>query len=68
MEVLLAQVFTIPLGRLRPYEVAAFCFELLHGLDYIHNTLRLVHGNVNTNNILLATNGIVKIGKSTRGT
>jgi serine/threonine protein kinase len=67
MEVSLAQVFATPLGRLRHYEVAAFCFELLHGLDYIHNTLRLVHGNVNADNILLATNGIVKIGKSTRG-
>jgi serine/threonine protein kinase len=37
MEVSLAQVFATRLGRLRPYEVAAFCFELLHGLDYIQS-------------------------------
>jgi serine/threonine protein kinase len=62
IEVLLAQVFATLLGQLRHYEVSAFCFELLHGLDYIHNILRLVHGNINAGNVLLAINGIVKIG------
>jgi hypothetical protein len=64
MEVLLSQIFATPLGLLKHYEVAAFCSELLNGLDYIHNTLGLVHGNVSKENVLLAINGVVKIGMS----
>jgi serine/threonine protein kinase len=62
MDVSLAQVFATPLGRLKPYEVAAFCSELLAGIDYIHDTLKLVHGDLNAETVLLTTDGVVKIG------
>ncbi|PYI33117.1 kinase-like protein [Aspergillus indologenus CBS 114.80] len=61
MDVSLNQVFATPLGRMRLYEVAAFSHDILLGLNYIHQIHRISHGNINSNNILLATNGSVKI-------
>jgi serine/threonine protein kinase len=63
MEVSLAHIFVTPLGRLKPYEVAAFCADIMHGLDYIHSSLQLVHGDVSAENILLSTNGAIKLGE-----
>jgi serine/threonine protein kinase len=63
MDVSLAHVFATPLGRLKPYEVAAFCTAIIHGLDYLHNSLKLVHGDVSADNVLLTTDGAIKIGK-----
>lgn len=62
LDVSLAQVFATPLGRLEAYEVAAFCHEILEGIEHIHNSLRLVHGDINSENILLSTDGNLKIG------
>ncbi|PCG88513.1 Hypothetical protein PENO1_109810 [Penicillium occitanis (nom. inval.)] len=61
MEVSLAHIFVTPLGRLKPYEVATFCADIMHGLDYLHNSLQLVHGEVNAENVLLSTNGAIKL-------
>lgn len=63
MDVSLAHIFVTPLGRLKPYEVATFCADILHGLDYLHGSLQLVHGDVSADNVLLSTNGAIKIGK-----
>jgi serine/threonine protein kinase len=63
MDVSLSQVFCTPLGQLQPYEVAAFCVEVLIGIEYIHNTLKWGHGSLSAENILLKTNGEIKIGK-----
>ena len=62
LDVSLAQVFATPLGQLKAYEVAAFCCEVLAGIKHIHNDLRLVHGDLNSENILLSTEGSIKIG------
>lgn len=62
LDVSLAQVFAIPLGQLKAYEIAAFCCEILMGIEYIHKKLRIVHSDINTENILLSTDGSVKIG------
>jgi Serine/threonine protein kinase len=64
MDVSLAQVFATPFGRLKAYEVAAFCHEILNGLEYIHQTLRFTHGNLTSGNVLLSMDGAVKIGMS----
>ncbi|KAE8399774.1 kinase-like protein [Aspergillus pseudonomiae] len=61
MDVSLSQAFATPLGRLKAYEVAAFSQELLHGLDYIHKNLKLVHGDITANCVLLSVEGAVKI-------
>ena len=62
LDVSLAQTFATPLGQLRAYEIAAFCCEILTGIKYIHKKLKIVHGDINTENILLSTDGSVKIG------
>jgi serine/threonine protein kinase len=66
MEVSLAQVFATPQGCLRPYEVAAFSTEILQGLHYIHGELRIAHGNLSAENVLVSMKGDVKIGKGVR--
>lgn len=61
LDVSLAQVFATPLDRLRAYEVAAFCYEILAGIKYIHD-LNVVHGDLSSENVLLSTDGSIKIG------
>lgn len=63
MDITLAQVFGTPLGSLNHYEVAAFCKEILEGLNYIHNSLQIAHGDLSSKNVLLsAGTANVKIG------
>lgn len=64
MDISLAHIFVTPLGRLKPYEVATFCAEVMHALDYLHSSFQLVHGNVSADNILLSTTGAIKLGES----
>lgn len=64
MDVTLAQIFSSPLGRLQLYEVAAFSQEILTGIDYIHNCLKITHGDLTSDSILLSVSGTVKIGMS----
>lgn len=62
LDVSLAQVFATPLGQLKAYEITAFCCEILTGIEYIYKKLGIVHGDINTENILLSADGSVNIG------
>ncbi|KKZ65505.1 hypothetical protein EMCG_08664 [[Emmonsia] crescens] len=55
MDVSLRQIFRTPIGALSQLEVAAFCKEILEGLDYIHSHLELVHGELSSECVLLST-------------
>ncbi|KAJ6115239.1 hypothetical protein N7486_001017 [Penicillium sp. IBT 16267x] len=61
LDVSLAQIFGSPLGRLQLFEVAAFSKEILNGVQYIHDALKITHGNLESANILLSVGGAVKI-------
>ncbi|KAF3394007.1 hypothetical protein F1880_005511 [Penicillium rolfsii] len=61
MDVTLAQIFNSPLGRLQLYEVAAFSQEILRGIEYIHNCLKISHGDITSESILLSVSGAIKI-------
>ncbi|EDN05106.1 hypothetical protein I7I51_01979 [Histoplasma capsulatum] len=62
MDVSLADIFSTPYGILRPYQVAAFCKEILNGLDFLH-AQQLVAGELCAENVLLSVNPVaVKIG------
>ncbi|RJE18996.1 STYKc [Aspergillus sclerotialis] len=61
MDVYLSQIFSTPFGRLKAYEVASWCHEVLEGIEYIHQTLGFAHGDVNSENVLLTMSGSIKI-------
>ena len=67
MDISLAQIFNSPLGRLQLFEVAAFSKELLTGVQHIHESLNIAHGDLKSANILLSVTGAVKIGMETNG-
>jgi hypothetical protein len=54
MDVPLVQVFSTPFGKLKSYEIAAFCAEVLAGIEYIH-------GSLSAETVPLKTNGEIKI-------
>jgi serine/threonine protein kinase len=62
MDISLAQIFSSPLGRLQLFEVAAFSKEILAGVQHIHDSLKITHGDLTSNNILLSVTGAIKIG------
>jgi len=39
LDVSLAQVFATPLGQLKAYYIAAFCCEILTGIEYIYKKI-----------------------------
>lgn len=43
-------------------DIATICKELLEGLVYVHITLKIAHGALDCNNILLTSKGNIKIG------
>ncbi|KAL9077891.1 MAG: hypothetical protein Q9157_003190 [Trypethelium eluteriae] len=61
MTVSLREIKASPIGDLAEYELAAVCKEVLCGLQYIHSTLKLPHGNVDSSNILLSKKGEIKL-------
>lgn len=63
MDISLAQLFSTPFGRLQLFEVAAFSKEVLIGIHHIHDTLKITHGEINSDNILLSVAGAIKIGR-----
>ncbi|CBF84439.1 hypothetical protein AN9024.2 [Aspergillus nidulans FGSC A4] len=57
----LSQVCSTPGIRLAESDLASICRSVLKGLEYIHETLLVAHGNVDSNNTLLCHDGAVKI-------
>lgn len=63
LAVSLSQVTTTPAVILREPDIAGICRSILSGLEYLHEDLRVGHGNIQSSNILLCPDGVVKIGK-----
>lgn len=63
LAVSLSQVATTPAVILREPDIAGICRSILSGLEYLHEDLRIGHGNIQSSNILLCPDGVVKIGK-----
>ena len=63
MSVSLLEILTTPKGHLLPYEIATICLSILHGINYLHEYLKMAHGNIRTDIVLLAKDGTIKIGK-----
>ncbi|KAJ5493675.1 hypothetical protein N7463_009762 [Penicillium fimorum] len=61
MDVSLAQIFSSPLGRLQLFEVAAFTRGVLAGIEHIHKSLKITHGNLSSASVLLSVSGNIKI-------
>ncbi|KAJ5741590.1 hypothetical protein N7533_010999 [Penicillium manginii] len=59
----LSQVTTTPSVILGEFETAGILRGILRGLEYVHERLRIGHGNIDGDNILLTPDGIVKIGE-----
>ena len=59
----LLQVMSTPTVKLNEPEIATICWAILLGLEYLHDRLNLGHGNINCSNILLFSDGTVKIGE-----
>ena len=64
MDVSLSQVFSNLHSQLWPYEVAAFCMEVLAGIKYIHEILKQTHSLLSGKTILLNISKDVKIGNN----
>lgn len=62
MSVCLDDVLGTPRGPLALGAMSAICRGVVHGLDFIHTSLKVPHGSVDGNEIWLARNGQVKIG------
>lgn len=59
----LSQVGSTPAVQLSETDLASICRSVLRGLEYIHEQLLIVHGRVNGDNIILCSDGAIKIGK-----
>ncbi|KAJ5235431.1 uncharacterized protein N7469_004599 [Penicillium citrinum] len=62
LAVSLSQVTTTPAVILGEPDIAGICRSILSGLEYLHEDLKMGHGNVQSSNILLCPDGVVKIG------
>ncbi|MCJ1473169.1 hypothetical protein MMC13_001820 [Lambiella insularis] len=61
MDVSLRHIQSIPKNGFTSYEIGAVCRELLSGVDFIHKTLKMTHGDIHCGNILVDRDGNVKI-------
>ncbi|KAJ5641209.1 hypothetical protein N7490_005209 [Penicillium lividum] len=59
----LSQVISTPTIKLNELELASISRSVLRGLEYIHEKLQIVHGNVDGDNILLCPDGVIKLGE-----
>ncbi|OAX78363.1 hypothetical protein ACJ72_07333 [Emergomyces africanus] len=57
----LAQLHGSPHTRFNEADIATVCKKVLHGLSYIHEHLRISHGFLNCDNVLLGDNGKIQI-------
>jgi serine/threonine protein kinase len=62
MSVALNDILETPWGPLEVPEVATVCQSIAKGLCHIHEDLKIAHGAVSGETILLSTEGEVKIG------
>ncbi|PYI23224.1 hypothetical protein BO99DRAFT_409571 [Aspergillus violaceofuscus CBS 115571] len=51
-----------PVFQLSEVEVASICYKIFMGLLYIHETLKISHGNIHMGNVFICEDGEVKIG------
>ncbi|KAL2048941.1 hypothetical protein ABVK25_010794 [Lepraria finkii] len=61
VDVSLAEIQSTPRGKLASYQIAAVCQEVLQGIRYIHNELKILHGSVRVDNVMVNRNGSVKL-------
>ena len=59
----LSQVISTPTVKLNEPEIATICWAVLRGLEYLHTRLNIGHGNIDSSNIVLFSDGAIKIGK-----
>ncbi|KAJ5461027.1 uncharacterized protein N7458_002579 [Penicillium daleae] len=57
----LAQVVSTPTVKVNELEIATICWDVLRGLEYLHKTLDMGHGNIDSSNIVLFADGTIKI-------
>ncbi|KAL2049561.1 hypothetical protein ABVK25_010140 [Lepraria finkii] len=61
MDVTLAEIQSTPYGGLASYQIAVVCKEVLKGIQHIHTELKILHGSINTNSIMVDRDGNVKL-------
>ncbi|PGH19275.1 serine/threonine protein kinase [Polytolypa hystricis UAMH7299] len=61
MQASLAQLEGTPYVSFNEADIATVCKELLQGLKHIHDDLRIAHGSLNCDNVLIAGDGTVQI-------
>ena len=61
--VTLSQLNSTPAVHLSEVDLASICRSVLRGLEYIHEQLFIVHGHIDCDNIILCSDGAIKIGK-----
>lgn len=59
----LAVVCATPHVQFSEADIATVCRSTLRGLQYIHDTLRISHGDIALRNILLSEDGRIRIGE-----
>jgi serine/threonine protein kinase len=63
MSVPLIDLVSSPRGNLEIDDVATICLGITEALAYLHKDLRICHGAIGIQNVLLSKSGEVKIGK-----
>lgn len=61
MDVTLAEIQSTPLGKFSEFHIAAICKEVLQGIQYIHDALHIVHGDLDVHNVMVDRAGRIKI-------
>jgi serine/threonine protein kinase len=64
MVVTLGEITVTPRGRMPDPAIASASLSILKGLRHIHGELKMSHGAINADNILLNLQGQIKIGKA----
>ncbi|TKA66808.1 hypothetical protein B0A55_11078 [Friedmanniomyces simplex] len=67
MDMTLSQVLSLPLHSrmthpaMRHRMIGAILKQVVHGVDYIHNQLRIAHGELCMSNVQMCRNGVIKL-------
>jgi serine/threonine protein kinase len=62
MSVTLDDILETPRGSLEIPEVATVCQSITKGLHHIHEDLKIAHGAISGDTILVSADGEIKIG------